>query len=316
MGQKVNPHGARVGVILDWSTKWYAGKKDFSNNLIEDYNLRKLLKDKLNTAGISRIDIQRAGAKLHVSVYTAKPGIVIGKGGAGVEALKKEVEQFTGRQVALDIMEIKNPDTDAQLVAENIAQQLEKRISFRRAMKQSIGRAMKAGAKGIKTSCSGRLGGADIARSEGYHEGSIPLQTLRANIDFGFAEAATTYGRIGVKVWIYKGEILSQTLRTTPRTMDTSRPDRRNDRRGDRRGDRRQGGYGNRQGQGQGGYGDRRPQGQGGYGNRQGQGQGGYGNRPQGGYNRPHGNRPMGSQQGGSNRPQGQSGAPREGGAS
>ena len=160
MGQKVNPHGARVGVILDWSTKWYAGKKDFSNNLIEDYNLRKMLKEKLNTAGISRIDIQRSGAKLHVSVYTAKPGIVIGKGGAGVEALKKEVEQFTGRQVALDIMEIKNPDCDATLVAENIAQQLEKRISFRRAMKQAISRSMKAGAKGIKTSVSGRLGGA------------------------------------------------------------------------------------------------------------------------------------------------------------
>ena len=208
MGQKVNPHGARVGVILDWSTKWYAGKKDFSNNLYEDYKLRQLLKDKLNTAGISRIDIQRSGAKLHIAVYTAKPGIVIGKGGAGVEALKKELEAYTGRQVGLDIMEIKNPDTDAQLVAENIAQQLEKRISFRRAMKQSIARAMKAGAKGVKTSCSGRLGGADIARSEGYHEGSIPLQTLRANIDYGFAEAKTTYGRVGVKVWIYKGQVL------------------------------------------------------------------------------------------------------------
>ena len=197
MGQKVNPHGARVGVILDWSTKWYAGKKDFSNNLIEDYNLRKLLKDKLNTAGISRIDIQRAGTKLHVSVYTAKPGIVIGKGGAGVEALKKELETYTGRQVALDIMEIKNPDCDAQLVAENIAQQLEKRISFRRAMKQSIARSMKAGAKGIKTTVSGRLGGADIARSEGYHEGSIPLQTLRANIDYGFCEA---------RLWLLRGQ--------------------------------------------------------------------------------------------------------------
>ena len=209
MGQKVNPHGARVGVILDWSTKWYAGKKDFSNNLIEDYNLRKMLKEKLNTAGISKIDIQRTGAKLHVSVYTAKPGIVIGKGGAGVEALKKELEQFTGRQVALDIMEIKNPDCDATLVAENIAQQLEKRISFRRALKQAQGRAMKLpGVKGIKTSVSGRLGGADIARTEHYHEGSIPLQTLRANIDYGFAEAKTTFGRLGVKVWIYKGQIL------------------------------------------------------------------------------------------------------------
>ena len=209
MGQKVNPHGARVGVILDWSTKWYADKKDFSNLLIEDYKLRKMLKEKLNQAGISHIDLQRAGDKLHVIVYTAKPGIVIGKGGAGVEALKKEIEVFTGKdQVALDIIEIKNPDIDAQLVAENIAQQLEKRVSFRRAMKQTLGRAMKSGAKGIKTTCAGRLGGADIARSEGYHEGSIPLQTLRAHIDYGFAEAKTTYGRVGVKVWIYKGQVL------------------------------------------------------------------------------------------------------------
>ena len=212
MGQKVNPHGARVGVILDWSTKWYAGKKDFSNNLVEDYNLRKMLKSKkeLENAGISRIDIQRPASKVQVTVYTAKPGVVIGKAGAGVEALKKEIETFTGKQVALDIIEIKNPDTDAQLVAENIAQQLEKRISFRRAMKQTIGRAMKAGAKGIKTTVSGRLGGADIARSEGYHEGSIPLQTLRANIDYGTAEAKTTYGRIGIKVWIYKGQVLNK----------------------------------------------------------------------------------------------------------
>ena len=212
MGQKVNPHGARVGVILDWSTKWYAGKKDFSNNLVEDYNLRKMLKTKLESAGISHIDIQRTASKVQVSVYTAKPGIVIGKGGAGVEALKKEIEAFVGKSVALDIHEIKNPDTDAQLVAENIAAQLEKRVSFRRAMKQCLGRAMKAGAKGIKTSVSGRLGGADIARSEGYHEGSIPLQTLRANIDYGFAEAKTTYGRIGVKVWIYKGQVLTKGL--------------------------------------------------------------------------------------------------------
>jgi len=212
MGQKVNPHGARVGVILDWSTKWYAGKKDFSNNLVEDYNLRKMLKSKkeLENAGISRIDIQRTASKVVVTIYTAKPGVVIGKAGAGVEDLKKEIEKFTGKQVNLDIIEIKNPDTDAQLVAENIAQQLEKRISFRRAMKQTIGRAMKAGAKGIKTTVSGRLGGADIARSEGYHEGSIPLQTLRANIDYGTAEAKTTYGRIGIKVWIYKGQVLNK----------------------------------------------------------------------------------------------------------
>ena len=209
MGQKVNPHGARVGVILDWSTKWYAGKKDFSNNLVEDYNLRKMLKAKLESAGISHIDIQRTASKVTVTVYTAKPGIVIGRGGAGVEALKKEIEAFTGKAVSLNIMEIKLPDADAQLVAENIAQQLEKRVSFRRAMKQTIGRAMKTpGVKGIKTKVSGRLGGADIARSEGYHEGSIPLQTLRADIDYGFAEAKTTYGRIGVKVWIYKGQVL------------------------------------------------------------------------------------------------------------
>ena len=214
MGQKVNPHGARVGVILDWSTKWYAGKKDFSNNLIEDFKLRKMLKEKLNIAGVSHIDIERAGTKLTVSVFTAKPGIVIGRGGAGVETLKKQIEAFTGKSVNLNILEIKSPETNAQLVAENIAQQLEKRVSFRRAMKQSLGRAMKAGAKGIKTSVSGRLGGADIARSEGYHEGSIPLQTLRANIDYGFAEAKTTYGRIGVKVWIYKGQILPRAKKT------------------------------------------------------------------------------------------------------
>ena len=209
MGQKVNPHGARVGVILDWSTKWYAGKKDFSNNLIEDYKLRKMLKDKLDASGVSSIDIERSASKVTVTIHTAKPGIVIGRGGAGVEALKKEIEAFTGKAVSLNIMEIKLPDADAQLVAENIAQQLEKRVSFRRAMKQTIGRAMKTpGVKGIKTKVSGRLGGADIARSEGYHEGSIPLQTLRADIDYGFAEAKTTYGRIGVKVWIYKGQVL------------------------------------------------------------------------------------------------------------
>ena len=216
MGQKGNPHGARVGVILDWSTKWYAGKKDFSNNLIEDYKLREMLKAKLGIAGVSHIDIERAGTKLTVSVFTAKPGIVIGKGGAGVETLKKQVEEFTGKSVNLNILEIKSPETNAQLVAENIAQQLEKRVSFRRAMKQSIGRAMKAGAKGIKTSVAGRLGGADIARTEGYHEGSIPLQTLRANIDYGFAEAKTTYGRIGVKVWIYKGQILPGAKKAVP----------------------------------------------------------------------------------------------------
>ena len=208
MGQKVNPHGARVGVILDWSTKWYAGKKDFSNNLIEDYKLREMLKEKLELAGVASIDIERSANKVTVTVMTAKPGIVIGKGGAGVETLKKQIEEFTGKAVNLNILEVKSPETNAQLVAENIAQQLEKRTSFRRAMKQSISRAMKAGAKGIKTTVAGRLGGAEIARSEGYHEGSIPLQTLRANIDYGFAEAKTSYGRIGCKVWIYKGQVL------------------------------------------------------------------------------------------------------------
>lgn len=208
MGQKVNPHGARVGVIMDWSGRWYAEKKDFANYLESDYRLRKMLKEKHNAAGISRIDIERSAGKVGVTLFTAKPGVVIGKGGAGVEALKKEIEAFVGCPCSLNIMEIKNPEVDAQLVAENIAQQLERRISFRRAMKQSIQRAMKGGAKGIKTSVAGRLGGADIARKEGYHEGSIPLQTLRANIDYGFAEAKTTYGRLGVKVWIYKGQIL------------------------------------------------------------------------------------------------------------
>ena len=217
MGQKVNPHGARVGVIMDWSTRWFANKKDFANNLEADFKLRKMLKARLFVAGISRIDIERSTGKLTVTLFTAKPGVVIGKGGAGVEMLKKEIEAFVKMPVSLNIMEIKNPETDAQLVAESIAQQLERRISFRRAMKQSIQRAMKGGAKGIKTAVSGRLGGADIARSEGYHEGSIPLQTLRANIDYGFAEAKTTYGRLGVKVWIYKGQILPKSKKNPVR---------------------------------------------------------------------------------------------------
>ncbi len=316
MGQKVNPHGLRVGVIKDWDSRWYARNEKVGDLIVEDYKIRKYLKKNLYSAGIPTIEIERDSAKVRIYIHCSRPGVVIGKGGAEIEKLRLTMEQMLGKPVALSIVEVKSPDTNAQLVAENIAQQLEKRIGFRRAMKNAIGRAMRAGVRGIKVMVAGRLGGAEIARSETAHEGTVPLQTVRADIDYGFAEAATTYGRIGVKVWIYKGEVISQTLRTTPRTMDTSRPDRRNDRRGDRRGDRRQGGYGNRQGQGQGGYGDRRPQGQGGYGNRQGQGQGGYGNRPQGGYNRPQGNRPMGSQQGGSNRPQGQSGAPREGGAS
>ncbi len=315
MGQKVNPHGLRVGVIKDWDSRWYARNEKVGDLIVEDYKIRKYLKKTLYSAGIPTIEIERDSAKVRIYIHCSRPGVVIGKGGAEIEKLRLTMEQMLGKPVALSIVEVKSPDTNAQLVAENIAQQLEKRIGFRRAMKNAIGRAMRAGVRGIKVMVAGRLGGAEIARSETAHEGTVPLQTLRADIDYGFAEAATTYGRIGVKVWIYKGEVISQTLRTTPRTMDTSRPDRRNDRRGDRRGDRRQGGnYGDRRPQGQGGYGNR-PQG-GNYGDRRPQGQSGYGSRPQGGYNRPQGNRPMGSQQGGSNRPQGQSGAPREGGAS
>lgn len=208
MGQKVNPHGLRVGVIKDWDAKWYASKKDFADTLIEDYKIRELLKKKLFAAGISKIEIERAANRVKVNIYTAKPGIVIGRGGSGADALKAELEKFTGKTVLINIVEVKNADTDAQLVAENIASQLERRISYRRAMKQSMARAMKAGAKGIKTMVSGRLNGAEIARSERYHEGTIPLQTLRADIDYGFAEADTTYGKLGVKVWIYKGEVL------------------------------------------------------------------------------------------------------------
>ena len=208
MGQKVNPHGLRVGVIKDWDSKWYA-EADFADLLVEDYNIRKFLKKKLYSAGVSKIEIERASDRVKVILYTAKPGVVIGKGGAEIEVTKKELSKLTDKKVMVDIKEIKRPDRDAQLVAENIAQQLEKRISFRRALKQAQQRAMKLpGVKGIKTSVSGRLGGADIARTEHYHDGSIPLQTLRANIDYGFAEAKTTYGRLGVKVWIYKGQIL------------------------------------------------------------------------------------------------------------
>lgn len=239
MGQKVNPHGARVGVILDWSTKWYAEKKDFSDNLVEDYQLRKMLKEKLAAAGIADIDIERSTGKLTVTIHTAKPGIVIGRGGKDVEAIKKQIETMTGKTCSLNIVEVKSPDTCAQLVAENIAQQLEKRVSFRRAMKQVLGRATKAGAKGIKTKVSGRLGGAEIARSEGYHDGSIPLQTLRANIDYGFAEAHTGYGRIGVKVWIYKGEVLTGGPRLG-RSIEAPKPAfERRERRDRRDGDRR-----------------------------------------------------------------------------
>ncbi len=208
MGQKVNPHGLRVGVIKDWESRWFADDDNFSDNLVEDYKIREFLKKKLYHAGISKIEIERSADRVKVLVYTAKPGVVIGKGGAEIEKLKGELAKYSTKKVLVDIKEVKRPDSDAQLVAENIAQQLENRISFRRAMKSCMGRAMKAGAKGIKTSCSGRLGGADMARTEFYSEGTIPLQTLRADIDYGFAEANTTYGKIGVKTWVYHGEVL------------------------------------------------------------------------------------------------------------
>lgn len=208
MGQKVNPHGLRVGVIKDWDSKWYADKKSFNEYLVEDHKIREYVKKKLFLSGISKIEIERAANKIKLSVYTAKPGMVIGRGGSGVEELRTDIEKMTKKSVVVNVEEIKVAELDAQLVAENIASQLERRVSFRRAMKQSIQRTMRSGAKGIKTSVSGRLGGADMARTEGYSEGTIPLQTLRADIDYGFAEADTTYGKLGIKVWLYKGEVL------------------------------------------------------------------------------------------------------------
>ena len=211
MGQKVNPNGFRVGVIKDWNTRWYASKKDFADFLVEDRKIRDFVKKKYYQASISRIEIDRAAGKITVSIFTARPGLLIGKGGTGIDAIKEDIKKAIGKDVSVNIMEIRDPDADAQLVAENIASQLEKRISFRRAMKQSMGRAMqKNSVKGIKLIVSGRRGGAEIARSEGYHDGSIPLQTMRADIQYGFAEAKTTYGRIGCKVWIYKGELLGK----------------------------------------------------------------------------------------------------------
>ena len=214
MGQKVNPHGLRVGVIDDWDSKWYAEGKDFADYLVEDHKIREFLKKKLYSAGVSKIDIERASDRVKVVVYTAKPGIVIGKGGAEIEEVKKQLQKLTDKKLVIDVKEVKRPDKDAQLVAENIASQLEGRVAFRRAMKSCITRAMKSGIQGIKTTCSGRLGGADIARSESYNEGTIPLQTMRADIDYGFAEADTTYGKVGVKVWIYKGEVLPSKKKT------------------------------------------------------------------------------------------------------
>ena len=269
MGQKVNPHGLRVGVIKDWDSRWYASDEKVGDLIVEDQKIRKYLKKTLYGAGVPKIEIERSNEVVTIFLHCARPGMVIGKGGEQIEQYRLAVEKLIGKKVRLNIVEVKNPDMDAQLVAENIAQQLEKRISHRRAMKNAMARAMRAGAKGIKVCCSGRLGGREIAGVEHYHEGTIPLQTIRADIEYGFAEAATTYGRLGVKVWIDKGEVLSQTLRTTPRTMDTSKPyqerrERRPRRDGDRRGgfgDRRQGGGFNRDRQGGFNRGQGRPQG-------------------------------------------------------
>ena len=282
MGQKVNPHGLRVGVIKDWDSRWYARNEKVGDLLVEDKKIRDYLKKTLYSAGIPKIEIERDNAKVRVYLHCARPGVVIGKGGEEINKIQAGLTAMVGKPVDLKIIEVRNADMDAQLVAENIAQQLEKRIGFRRAMKNAMGRAMRAGARGIKTCCSGRLGGAEIARTEHYHDGTIPLQTLRADIDYGFAEAATTYGRIGVKVWIYKGEVLTQTLRTTPRTLDTSKPyqERRERPRRDRRdGDRRQGGV-NRDRQGGGFNRGPRPAGQGGFNNNRGPRPAGQANAP------------------------------------
>ena len=282
MGQKVNPHGLRVGVIKDWDSRWYARNEKVGDLLVEDKKIRDYLKKTLYSAGIPKIEIERDNAKTRIYLHCARPGVVIGKGGEDIKKIEAQLVKMTGKPVDLKIVEVRDADTNAQLVAENIAQQLEKRIGFRRAMKNAMGRAMRAGARGIKTCCSGRLGGAEIARTEHYHDGTIPLQTLRADIDYGFAEAATTYGRIGVKVWIYKGEVLTQTLRTTPRTLDTSKPyqERRERPRRDRRdGDRRQGGF-NRDRQGGGFNRGPRPAGQGGFNNNRGPRPAGQANAP------------------------------------
>ena len=256
MGQKVNPHGFRVGVIKDWDSRWYARNEKVGDLIVEDQKIRKFLKKTLYATGVPRIEIERDNSVVRIYLHCARPGMILGKDATEVERLRQQVEKMIGKPTQLNIVEVKRNevDTTAQLVAENIAQQLEKRTSFRRAMKNAIGRSMRSGAKGIKVMLAGRLNGAEIARSETYHEGTIPLQTLRADIDYGFAEAATTYGRIGIKVWIYKGEVLSQTLRTTPRTIDLSKPYReRSDRR--RRDGRGRGGYNrNRDNNRSGGY--------------------------------------------------------------
>ena len=235
MGQKVNPHGLRVGVIKNWDSRWFVKDEEFGDTLVSDYQIRKYLKNKLQGAGVPKIEIERDRMRIRVFIQCAKPGMVIGKGGAEIEKLKRELEAMTGKTVLVNVIEIKNPDLNAQLVAESIAVQLEKRTSFRRAMKQAIGRTMRLGAKGIKISCGGRLGGAEIARTEHYHEGTIPLQTLRADIEYGFWEANTTYGKIGIKVWIYKGEVLAETAAAERRA---ERPDRRPRRHNDGNGNR------------------------------------------------------------------------------
>ncbi|MFI3228168.1 MAG: 30S ribosomal protein S3 [Clostridia bacterium] len=247
MGQKVHPHGLRVGVIKNWDSRWFARDDKFGDLLVEDYNIRKVLKKQLYAAGVPRIEIERTDAKVNLFIHCSRPGIVIGRGGSEIDKLRLQVEKMIGKPVAINIVEVRNPDMSAQLVAESIAAQLEKRISFRRAMKMSMGKTMKAGARGIKTACSGRLGGAEIARTEHYHEGTIPLQTIRADIDYGFAEADTVYGKIGVKVWIYKGEVLKGGPRLN-RNIEAPRPagDRRDRRdRRPRNNDRRQGGFNN-----------------------------------------------------------------------
>ena len=245
MGQKVNPHGLRVGVIKNWDSRWFVSDEEFGDTLVSDYNIREYLKKKLQAAGCPKFEIERDRSRVRVFVHCAKPGMVIGRGGVEIEKLRVELEAMVGRPVIVNVVEIRNPDLNAQLVAESIAAQLEKRTSFRRAMKQAIGRTMRLGAKGIKISCSGRLGGAEIARTEHYHEGTIPLQTLRADIEYGFWEANTTYGKIGIKVWIYKGEVLAEaTGERAERAERNERRPRRDNRNGDGRGARRPAGNG------------------------------------------------------------------------
>jgi len=276
MGQKVNPHGFRVGVIKDWNSRWFTKDESFGDTLVSDYNVRKYLKEKYKEAGVPKIEIERDNARVRVFLHCAKPGLVIGRGGAEIEKIRLELEAKVGMPVSVNVVEVKNPDVNAQLVAESIAKQLEGRASFRRAMKMSIQRTMKLGAKGIKVTCSGRLAGAEIARTEHYHEGSIPLQTLRADIDYGFAEANTTYGKIGVKVWVYKGEVLRDSGKKTrfaEAKIEAPKQERRGDRR-DRRPGNRQGGFNKDRQGGNRNFGGNR---QGGYNNRQ----GGYNNNRQ-----------------------------------